>query len=228
VVAITGLLSTAVAFAGLAVVEHLPGVFVGLGIVGPSGLWLSEIYNRREEQRSLVRDMSTLWLSRLLARMHEGMAEDRTAWCEKHVDEGWSADELSAAARFYQEYLRERMSPAERRRSRINAQVNAIEARLAAVALIENGATRTKVVAALQGSRTTKDSRYTHNFSDLQRMADILHHDAERDLIRLLGAAYSAGIYRIPIFTPPRRMYSGVDPPANSMQADARPQMQRP
>jgi hypothetical protein len=228
VVAVTSLLSTGAAFAGLALVSHLPGAFVGVGIVGPSGLWLSEIHSQREERRSLLRDLSTLWLSRLLARLHEAMAEDRIAWCEKHVDEGWGADELSAAARFYQEYLRERMSPAERRRSRINAQVNAIEARLSTVELIENGAARTKVVAALQGSRVTKESRYSRNLDDLQRMADILHHDAERDLIRLLGSAYGAGLYRLPVFTPPRRTYSGVDKPANTARASAGPQLQRP
>jgi hypothetical protein len=228
VVAVTGFLSTGVAFAGFAIVQHLPGAFVGLGLIGPSGLWLSEIRSRAEERRNLVRDMSTLWLNRLLARMHEGMAEDRVAWCERHVDEGWSADELSTAAHFYQEYMRERMSPAERRRGRINAQVNAIDARLTAVQLIENGAARTKIVAALEGSRTTRNSRYTRNFNDLPRMADILHHDAERDLVRLLGSAYSAGLYRIPAFAPPRRTYSGVDARADSAPAPIRPQLQRP
>jgi hypothetical protein len=228
VVAVTSVLSTAAAFAGFALVNHLPGAFLSLGIVGPSGLWLSEIHNRRAERPSMLRDMSTLWLSRLLARMHEGMAEDRIAWCERHVDEEWSAEELSAAARFYQEYIRERMSPAERRRSRINAQVTAIEARLAAVQLIENGAARTKVLAALQGSRTTKDSRYARNLGDLPRMADVLHHDAERELVRLLGSAYGIGLYRIPAFTPPRRMYSGAGASARSTRANASPQMQRP
>jgi hypothetical protein len=228
VVVVTGVLSTGVAFAGFAIVQHLPGAFVGLGLIGPSGLWLSEIRSRPDERRSLVRDMSTLWLSRLLARMHEGMAEDRGAWCEKRVDEGWSADELSTAARFYQEYMRERMSPAERRRGRINAQVTGIEARLTAVALIESGAARTKIVAALQGSRPTKDSRYARSLSDLPRLADILHHDAERELVRLLGSAYSAGLYRIPVFAPPRRTYSGGDPPVTSIWANTRPQMQRP
>jgi hypothetical protein len=193
----------------------------------------------------MLRDLSTLWLSRLLARHHEAMAEDRASWCEQHVDEEWSADELSAAARFYQEYLRERMSPAERRRSRINAQVNAIEARLITVQLIENGAARNKVVAALQGSRVTKEPRYSRNLGDLQRMADILHHDAERDLVRLLGTAYGAGFFRLPIFTPPRRTYSRMIRPetdrsdpdrsdldsqtaATRTKAKPRPQMQRP
>jgi hypothetical protein len=208
VITLTGTLSTGIAFIGLAIVEHLPGVFVGLGVIGPSGLWLSEIHSRGEDQRSLTRDMSTLWLSVLLTRMHEGMAEDRIAWCENHVDEAWSADELAEAARFYQEYLRERLSPAERRRVRINAQINEIEARLTAVQLIENGAARTKITAALQGSRATKRSRYAGDLADLQRMADKLRHDAERELIRLLGAAYSAGLYRLPVFAPPKRIYS--------------------
>ena len=227
VLIVTSLLSTGAAFAGFAIMDHLPAAFLGLGIIGPSGLWLSEIHNRREERRSLLRDVSTLWLSRLLARLHEGMAEDRIAWCERHVDEEWSADELSTAARFYQDYMRERMSPAERRRSRINAQVNAIEARLTAVNLIGSGAARTKIEAVLQGSRTTKDSRYSRNFGDLQRMADILHHDAERDLIRLLGSAYAVGLYRLPVYTPPRRTYSGVDTTANPTRAKARAPMQR-
>jgi hypothetical protein len=210
VILVTSVLSTGAAFVGLVVVHHLPGVFVGVGLVGPSGLWLSEIHSQREERRSLLRDVSTLWLSRMLARHHEAMAEDRATWCEHHVDEEWSADELSAAARFYQEYLRERMSPAERRRSRINAQVNGIEARLTTVQLIENGAVRNKVASALQESRVTKEPRYSRNLNDLRRMADILHHDAERELVRLLGTAYGAALYRMPVFTPPRRTYSGM------------------
>ncbi len=204
VIVITGLVSTTVAFAGVALINWLPLAFVGLGIVGPSGLWLSEIRNRGDGRRGLTRDVSTLWLSRLLARMHEGMAEDREAWCAKHIDQEWSPDELSMAARYYQEYVRELLSPDERRRSRINAQVNAIEARMAAVQLIENGAGRPKVVAALQGSRTTKDPRYTRNLDDLSRLADNLRHDAERDLFRLLSYAYGLGLYRMPVSDPRR------------------------
>lgn len=213
VILATSVLSTVVEIVGVTLVDHLPGIFVGVGLVGPSGLWLSEIRSRRDaEQPSMLRDLLTLWLSRLLARMHEGMAEDRDAWCEGHIDEAWSADELSAAARYYQEYMRERMSPAERRRSRINVQLNAIEARLTAVALIENGAAKSKIVAALPGSKSSKDSRYTRNLNDVQRMADILHHDAERELVRLLGHAYTAGLQRMPVYQLPRRTYS--EPPA--------------
>ncbi len=218
VIVVTGLVSTGAAFAAATVIDHLPVAFIGLGIVGPSGLWLSEIRNRRDERRGLLHDMSTLWLSRLLARLQEGMIEDRTAWCDERLDEVWSAAELTMAARFYQEYLRERMSAEERRRSRIYAQLNAIETRLTVVQLIENSSGRTKVGAALQGSRATKDPRYRNHLGDLTKMADILRHDAERDLTRMLAFAYSAGYYRMPIFTPPRRAYPVMDAPRPSRQ----------
>ena len=212
VILVTGVVSTAATFVFVTMVNQLPSIFFSLGVLAPSGLWLAEIRSRGDGRRSLLRDMSTLWLTRLLARLHEGMAEDRLAWCEARVDEAWTDDELGMAARFYQEYLRERLSPEERRRGRIYAQVNAIEARLTIGQLIENGAGRTKVVAALQESRATKDPRYSRYHSDLSTLADILRHDAERDLVRLLGSAYSAGHYRTPVFARPRRTYPAVSP----------------
>jgi hypothetical protein len=201
VIVVTGLLSTAIGFASVIILSRLPFASLGLGLVAPSGLWLSEIRSKRDERRGLGFDLSTLWLTRLLARLQEGMAEDRIAWCEQRIDEEWSTDELGMAARFYQEYLRERMSPEERRRSRIYAQLSAIENRLTVVQLIENSSGKTKIAAALQGSRATKDARYSGHLGDLGKMADILRHDAERELIRLLGFAYSAGYYRMPVFT---------------------------
>jgi hypothetical protein len=222
VIGVTSVVSTAVAFVGTALVDRLPLAFLGVGVAGPSGLWLSEIRNRRDEPRGLLRDVSTLWLTRLLARLQEAMAEDRATWCERRLDEAWSAAELGMAARFYQEYLRERMTPDERRRGRLNAQLNAIEARLTVVQLVENSAGRTKVAAALQGSRTTKDARYSSQLGDLARMADIMRHDAERELVRLLGSAYNAGYYRMPVFTPPPMRLQTL-PPSRPPRREARP-----
>jgi hypothetical protein len=205
VIGVTGVVSTLATVVAVTVVDQLPSAFFSLGVLAPSGLWLSEIRSRRDGGRSLLRDVSTLWLTRLLARMHEGIAEDRLAWCEEHVDPSWNNDDMGMAARFYQEYLRDRLSPDERRRGRIYAQLAAIEARLNVGHLIENGVARAKVVAALQVARATKDPRYSRYHSDLSRLADILRHDAERDLVRLLGSAYNAGYYKMPIYRRLRR-----------------------
>ncbi|MBO0869086.1 MAG: hypothetical protein J2P15_11015 [Micromonosporaceae bacterium] len=213
VIVITSAVSTAAALLVPVIVDRLDAVFLGLGVIGPSGLWLSEIRNRDGEARTgTLHNVATLWLTRLLARMHEGMAEDRDRWCERRVDDDWGAEEILLAARFYQGYMRDRMSAVQRRRSRINASVKAIEARLAAVLLIERGAARPAVVAALDGSRTTKQPRYARNLDDLHRMADILHHDAQRDLVRLLGYGHDAGLARMPVFTPPPRVYAPRQP----------------
>lgn len=204
VIGVTSVVSTGAAFAVVTIVNHLPSAFVGVGVIAPSWLWVGQIRSRRDDQRSRMRDLSTLWLTWLLARMHESLAEDRLTWCEQRVDPTWSTDELNRAARFYHEYLRERLSPEERRRGRIHAQLSAIEARLNVTHLIENSAGRTKVASALQGSRTTKEARYSRYLDDLSRLADILRHDAERDLVRLLGSAYNAGYYGMTVYTPPR------------------------
>lgn len=202
VIGVTSVLSSGAAFLGVTALDRLPSAFVGVGAAAPSWLWLGQIRRRGEERRSLLLDMSTLWLTRLLARLHEGMAEDRLAWCEERVDPMWSADELAMAARFYHEYLRERLSPEQRRRGRIHAHLGAVEARLAVAQLIENGASRSKVTAALQGSRITKEARYARSLDDLGRLADLLRHDAYRDVVRLLGAAYTAGYHKLAGYRP--------------------------
>jgi hypothetical protein len=226
VIGVTSLLSTGVALAGAAIVAYLPMPFIG--VVGPSGLCLSQIRNRRAERPGLVHDLSTLWLRRLLARLQEGMAEERMTWCEQHLDQAWSTGELSMAARHYQDYLHDRLSPEERRRGQIYARVRAIETRLTIVQLIDNGSGRTKVSTALQRSHVTKNARYRNYLDDLGRLADILRHDAERDLIRLLGVAYGGGYYRMPTFYPPRRINAVMDVPARPARTRAQPQAQRP
>jgi hypothetical protein len=209
VIAATGVLSTAAAVGCVYVLGSLPPLFFGVGVVAPSWLWLGEIRKRGDDRRNLVRDMSTLWLTRLLARLHEGMAEDRLTWCEARVDPMWSMEELSTAARFYHGYLRERLSPDERRRGRIHALLAAIEARLNVAQLIHSGAGRAKVVSALQGARITREPRYSRNLDDLSRLADILRHDAQRDLVRLLGTAYTAGYHKMSAHHPGRLLADG-------------------
>ncbi|MDP9796525.1 hypothetical protein J2S43_005037 [Catenuloplanes nepalensis] len=203
VIGVTSVLSTGTAALAVLIVSQLPAALLGLGVAAPSMLWLSELSKRAADRRDLRRDLSSVWLTRLLTRLQEGMADDRQNWCEERVDDEWSSDELSMAARYYHEYLMERLTVEERRRGRIHAQLNAIQSRLDVVHLIEASASRAKVVAALQGSRITKEPRYAKAADDLGRMAGILRHDAYRDLIRLLGLAYNAGHHKMAPYRPP-------------------------
>ncbi|MEV0595428.1 hypothetical protein [Nonomuraea cavernae] len=90
--------------------------------------------------------------------------------------------------------------------------LEAIERRLDVAALIEDGASRSKVVTALGGSRHTKLARYERYLHDLTRLHGILRHDAENDLLRLLASAYRAGHRSLPRYVPPSRSRTVTEP----------------
>ncbi|WP_188186789.1 hypothetical protein [Nonomuraea sp. SYSU D8015] len=210
---LTGLLSAGVALLTGWLLDHLLSTVLGmenllataLGAVAPSGLWLSQMRAKEDEQRSLAREAATFWLVSLLARLDQAMAEDQRLWCERRVDDSWSIYELSLAANRYHQRIAERLSPEERRRERIHARLDAIERRLDVAALIEDGAARSKVVTALNGSRHTRLARYERYLNDLMRLRGLLKHDAESDLLRLLASGYRAGYRSLPVFAPPSR-----------------------
>jgi len=197
VVVLTSLLSTGAAYITVTAAHHLPQAILGLGVLVPSTLWLGEIRQGSSERRNVYRDAWTLWVTWLLARMHEGMAEDRMDWCDAHVDSHWEPDQLVRAARFYHDYLGERLSPDERRRARLRWLLHNIEARLDLARLIESGGVPAKVAAALGASRLAQESRYRRSLDDLGRLAALLRHDAQRDVARMLAVAYNAGFHRL-------------------------------
>jgi hypothetical protein len=201
--ALTSGTSTAAAFAGVALMRVVPP-FV-LGIVVPSGLWLGNIERierrRPEERRGRLPEVPTLGLALLLDRLHQAMADDRLTWCEGRVDQMWRQDQLLAAARYYHAAVKERLPPSERRRVRLDARLKAIEDRLDVVGIIDNGASAPKVRTALRAARVTRERRYDRYRNDLMRLAALLRHDAEQDLIRLLDVAYRFRFYRLKGFT---------------------------
>lgn len=216
VIGLTGVLSTGAAFALVTVGHHLPSAFVSLGVIAPSGLWLGHIRQGTAERRSVYRAASTLWLTWLLGRMGEGMAEDKLAWCDAHVDPAWHADELIMAARFYHDYLQERLSAEDRRRYRIRWLMQNIEVRLDVVRLIDGSAGRSKVATVLKASRLAEEARYRRSLDDLTRLGNLLRHDAERDLGRMLAAAYNTGFHRLEPYMRPARGTQPQDQPAES------------
>jgi hypothetical protein len=149
--------------------------------------------------------MPTLWLGWLLARMTEGMAEDKLEWCEERVAAAWHSDELILAAHFYHDYLNERPPAEDRKRYRIRTLLQDVETRLDIVVLIEARSPRSKVVGAINASRLGRESRYQRNLDDLTRLAGRLEHDARRALERMVAAAYVPGLYRLERYTPPVR-----------------------
>ena len=196
---VTSTTSTAAAFIGVVLMRFVPPAV--LGIVVPSGLYLSQIERPRpEDRRGRLPELPTLGLALLLDRLHQAMADDRLTWCEERVDRMCRLDQLLAAARHYHAAVKGRLPPEQRSRLRIDARLKSIEDRLDVVRIIENGASATKVRAALKAARVTREKRYERYRDDLGRQADLLRHDAEQDLIRLLSIAYKFRFYRLSIY----------------------------
>ncbi len=110
--------------------RYVPAVVMSLGIAAPGSLCLGRIREGIPERRTAYSAAPTLWLGWLLARMTEGMAEDKQEWCERHVDAAWHPDELILAAHFYHDYLNERLSGEDRKRYRIRPLLQDVETRL--------------------------------------------------------------------------------------------------
>jgi hypothetical protein len=198
--ALTSVTSTAAAFASVAVMKVVPPFVVG--VVVPSGLWLGNIERQRpEHRRGRLPEVPTLGLALLLDRLHQAMADDRVTWCEARVEQDWRLDQLLAAARYYHAAVKERLTPSERGRIRLDARLRAIEDRLDVVALIEDGASTAKVHAAMRAAPVTREKRYERYRNDLMRLAGKLRHDAERELIRVLDVAYRYRFYRLKLYT---------------------------
>ncbi|HEY5987068.1 MAG TPA: hypothetical protein VIV12_11945 [Streptosporangiaceae bacterium] len=205
VIGLTGALSTGATLLVATIIEELPSGLVSLSAVAPCWLWIGHIRQGSPERRSPFAEAATLWLTWLLARMAEGMAEDKTEWLERRANPDWDTDDLMMAARRYHEYLHGRLSAADRRRYRIRSLLRNIETRLDIARLIDNSARPAKVIVALNASRLTQDTRYVRNVDDLTRLGNLLRHDAHQDLIRMLSPAYNLGFRRLAPYAPPMR-----------------------
>lgn len=216
VVLLTGGLSTGGALAVAALGQHVPAAIMSLGIAAPSGLCLGRIREGIPERRTPYGAAATLWLGWLLARMAEGMAEDKLEWCERRVDRSWHADELIMAAHSYHDYLNERMTDEDRKRYRIRTLLQDVETRLDIVLLIDAHAARSRVAAAMNATRLGREARYQRNLDDLTRLGNRLRHDAYRDLERMLATAYATGLYRLERYARPVREAPMPAEPAGS------------
>ena len=206
VAVLTGALSTAAVAVLGALGHYVPAALLGLGVVAPSSLCLDRIRDGLPDRRSTYAAAATLWLSWLLTRMDDEMVEDKTRWCEERVDSDWHDDELLLAAHYYHDYLADRMSDGERRRHKIHAMLDSIETRLDITRIIDSGAPKSKIADTLGASRLGREHRYKRNLDDVTRLGGRLRNDAERELVRMLAAAYGCGLYRLPVYAPPPRL----------------------
>lgn len=204
VIVLTSLLSACGAVILAVLGRYVPAVIMslGIGVAAPGGLCLGRIREGIPERRNAYGAALTLWLGWLLARMNEGMAEDKLRWCERYIDASWQPDELIMAAHHYYKYLEEHLSDEDRKSYRIRSLLQDLEIRLDFVLLIDSDVPRSRVIAVIKASRVGKEARYQRYLDDLPRLGSRFEHDARRYLERLVAASYLTSHYRLERYLP--------------------------
>jgi hypothetical protein len=182
---------------------YAPATLFVFGIAAPGSLCIERLREDLPRRRSAAEAAATLWLSWLLSRLDDAMADDKSRWIETRIDFEWPDHTMLLAARHYHNCLYGRLPEEEREGQRIDAALEDIEARLDIARLIDSdlppGKIRTEITASPLGS----DPRYQRNLDDLTMLGRRLRHDSAREIDRLLAVAYGNGLYRLERYRPP-------------------------
>jgi hypothetical protein len=206
VIVLIGGMSTASA-ALLALLGYFaPAALFIFGVAAPGSLCIDRMREDMPGRRSTASAAATLWLTWLLTRLDDEMAEDKRRWCEHRIDSDWHDDVLLMAAHSYHDFLDARLPDEERRRHRIRAALNYIETRLDIARLIDSDVPESKIREEITASRLGKEPRYRRNLDDLTMLGRRLRHDSVREMDRLLAVAYTNGLYRLERFQPSPRV----------------------
>ena len=203
VVVLIGSISTASASLLALLGYYAPAALFVFGVAAPGSLCIDRLRDDMPHRRSTAAAAATLWLSWLLIRLDDEMAEDKRCWVENRIDFDWRDDELLLAAHSYHDFLDDRLPERERRRHRIHAVLGNIEIRLDIARLIDSDLPHGKLREEILASRLGKDPRYRRNLDDLTMLGRRLRHDATKEIDKLLAVAYSNGLYRLERFRPP-------------------------
>jgi hypothetical protein len=215
IVVSTAIMSSLVGLLLVVASKHVPAY---VGIVVPSGLWLSKLPPQRDRDlhpRSLPGGLLTFPFSRLYDRM----GDDMEAWCDTRVRAAaphpqWIAD----AAQYYSNQA-ETLSADSRARADLDRWRDSIQHKISIVRLIHLDAGPKRLRAALDLHPSTAHVR-KYSDDDLVRLADRLEAEALNELHLFLAYLYRLGYHTMLIF-PFRPTIKRVEaPPRRPMTPD--------
>lgn len=185
---------------------YAPATLFVFGIAAPGSLCIERLREDLPRRRSVAEKTATLWLSWLLTGLDDAMAEDKRHWVTERIDIEWPDEIMLLAARYYHDFLCERLPEEERRHHEIHTMLKNIEARLDIAQLIDSDLPPGKIRTEITASRLGDNPWYRRNLDDLTMLGRRLRHDSVREIDRLLAIAYGSGLYRLQRFRPPSRV----------------------
>ena len=192
----TATVSTGVGLLIVAASHHSPAAYVG--IVVPSGLWLSKLPPGGDRLSSGQR-FSIGVLTVPFGRLYERMGDDMQDWCDTRLRAAsakpqWIAD----AATYYYNQVRGGLKDG-RARADLSRWQESITHKIGIVRLIRLDTTPARLQESLQRHPSTQDIR-DYAEDDLPRLARRMESDALNELNLVLAYAYRLGYHKLLIY----------------------------
>jgi hypothetical protein len=192
----TATASTGVGLLIVAASHHIPAAYVG--IVVPSGLWLSKLPPAGDRLSSgRTRPIGVLTVP--FGRLYERMGDDMQGWCDTRIRAAavkpqWIAD----AVKYYYEQVRVGLKD-DRARADLGRWHESITHKIGIVRLISLDTTPARLQESLQRHPSTQHIRkYTED--DLPRLARRMESDALNELNLFLAYVYRLGHHKLLIY----------------------------
>jgi hypothetical protein len=194
IVVATAIMSSAVGVLLVVASKHVP---VYVGIIVPSGLWLSKLPPQRD------RDMLPLNLSGLLtipfSRLYDRMGDDMADWSDTRLRAASPNPQwISDAAQYYSNQA-EGLRGESRSRANLDRWRDSIKHKINIVRLINLDAGAERLRASLAMHPSTQHIR-KYNDDDLARLAERLETEALNELRLFLAYIYRLGYHTMLIY----------------------------
>jgi hypothetical protein len=202
----TAIVSTGLGLAIVAASHHIRAAYVGL--IVPSGLWLSKLSTQRDRQRaSLIPKPLVAGLTLPLGRLYDRMGDDMQSWCDARLKAASERPQwISDAAKYYYDQVDGRLKDSQAR-TQLRSWRESIMHKIRIVRLIGLDTTPARLQAELQFHPSTQDMR-KYADKDLPRLARRLETEAHNELHLLLMYVYRLGYHKLlvyPFRAPSRR-----------------------
>ena len=191
----TAIVSTGVGLLLVAASRHNPATYVG--IVVPSGLWLTNLPPRRD--RDLLHPTLAGLLTLPFSRLYDRMGDDMEGWCQTRLQAAsakpqWIAD----AVTYYYDQVRGGLRDGQARAD-LDRWRESITHKISIVRLISLDTTPARLRDSLRMHPSTQHIRkYTDD--DLPRLARRLETEALNELHLFLAYVYRLGHHRLLIY----------------------------
>jgi hypothetical protein len=200
IIGITAAVSTGLGLAAVAVGQHGLAAYVGLLL--PSGLWLSRASAHRAQRRhgtSLLPQELVAWLALPLHHLEDRMGDDMQNWCDTRLKVAASRPQwLADAAQYYYNQVKTRLKDTQDR-DQLNRWRESIAHKVRIVRLVNLDTTPERLRAALLSHPSTANTR-TYSADDLGRLTSRLLVEAENELHLFLAYLYRLGYYKLLIY----------------------------